>query len=113
MPMGRYKKIVEAPYPDDGNLYVSKWEETSKEIIRVWVEVPRPEPEPLTPVEQRELAYETELICEYGNGVYTVDYMNKLWYEYSAEGNVEKAEEIQQIIAEAKAEIRERYPDTE
>ena len=104
-----WKQIVDTPYPSDGKSYTMSWKETAKQIKKVWTRVP--DPAPLTPSEQREKAYQEELICKYGNGIYTVDYMNKLWYEYSAEGNTEKVNEITEIIAAAKAEIREKYPD--
>lgn len=107
-----FKNVILKPYPDDGHEYEQKWEEASGTIKQKWVRLPDPpQPDPPTPPEQREIAYSTEPICRYGNGIYTVDYMNKLWYEYSAEGETEKTTEIQEIIAAAKAEIRERYPD--
>lgn len=106
-----YKKVIDTPFPDDGKQYTFTWHETSSVIEKVWTPIPDPQPEPLTPAQQRELAYETELICPWGNGLYTVDYMNDLWAKYSAEGNEEIASEIQEIIAAAKADIRQRYPD--
>ena len=111
-----YKIVVNTPYPDDGNYYISSWSESKTQITKVWKKTsppPEPEPEPLTPVQEREKAYETELICKYGNGVYTVDEMNRFWSEYSAEGNKAKVKEIQSIISKAKAEIRKKYPDKE
>lgn len=86
-----------------------EWSETSTSIVKVWRRLP--DPAPPTPAQQRENAYQTEPVCMYGNGVYTVDYMNKLWYEYSAEGDAEKVSTIQASIVEGKQIIRERYPD--
>lgn len=101
-----YKEIVDTPCPKDEHEYAYSWKETDTQIIKIWAKVPDP-----TPAQKREKAYQEELICRYGNGVYTVDFMNKLWWEYSAEGNRNRAKEIKEIIAEAKADIRERYPD--
>ena len=102
-----YKPIEDVPRPDDGNEYTSTWKELTKVIKRVWVKVR----DTRTPLQKREDAYKTLLICEYGDGVYTVDHMNNLWYEYSAEGNIEKSTNIQEIISEAKNKIRKKYPD--
>lgn len=104
-----YKKVINTPYPEDGKSYVYYWRETSNNIKKYWEA--QPDPEPLTPSQEREYAYETELICKYGNGVYTVDEMNDLWFKYSAEGATEKVQEIQEIIVAAKEEIRKKYPD--
>lgn len=103
-----YKYIENTPCPTDGKNYVKGWKELKNKIKVTWT---LSTDEPLTPPQQRELAYETELICNWGNGVYTVDYMNSLWTKYSAEGAIETVEEIQSIISTAKQEIRERYPD--
>ena len=103
-----YKNVILTRKPDDGKLYEPYWYETTKSIKQKWRECVIP---PLTPSELREHAYETEEICPYGDGFYTVDYMNDLWYKYSAEGNTEKAGAIQEIIATAKEYIREEYPD--
>lgn len=65
---------------------------------------------PFTPAELREKAYETEKCIEYGGELLTVDEANHLWEVYEAEGS-ERAVELTELIAVAKAEIRERYPD--
>lgn len=65
---------------------------------------------PFTPTELREHAYETEKCIEYGGEMLTVDEANKRWQEYQAEGNA-KAYELTELIATAKSEIRERFPD--
>ena len=67
---------------------------------------------PFTPAELRERAYETEHNIEYGGEWLTVDEANHLWEVYKAEGS-ERAAELTELIAVAKAEIRERYPDSE
>lgn len=108
-----YKKVVDTPCPDDDRQYIGKWEESSKEIVKVWEEVSVPDFDTLTPAQQREIIYVTKLICEWNNNTYTVDYMNKLWYEYSAEGKSKLAKDIQKVISTAKAEVRKQYPDRE
>lgn len=70
---------------------------------------------PFTPREKRQRAYETEpiIVIAFGAEPITVDEANKLWMEYSAEGDDEKTAQLSTLIANAKQEIRERYPDTE
>lgn len=69
-----------------------------------------PAPEPPTPAEQREEAYNTMEIVQWDGERITVTHAAELWNYYAAEGS-EKAEELQTLIAAAKAEIREMYPD--
>lgn len=65
---------------------------------------------PYTPKELRERVYETEKIISYDGDILTVDEANRKWQEYQAEGN-SKANELTTLIANAKATIREQYPD--
>ena len=65
-----------------------------------------------TPAEQRENAYNTETITPWGGDMLTVTAAAQLWQYYAAEGSY-KAEELQTLIAAAKAEIRAKYPDEE
>ena len=65
---------------------------------------------PYTQKELRERIYETEKIISYEGDMLTVDEANRKWQEYQAEGN-SKANELTTMIANAKATIRERYPD--
>ena len=65
---------------------------------------------PYTPKELRERVYETEKIISYEGDMLTVDEANRKWQEYQAEGN-SKANELTTMIANAKATIREQYPD--
>ena len=65
---------------------------------------------PYTPKELRERVYETEKLISYGDNMLTVDEANRKWQEYQAEGN-SKANELTTLIANAKAMIREQYPD--
>ena len=71
---------------------------------------PPPDPEQLTPAEQRKQAYETEPIINWGGQLITVDEANKLWTDYAAEDSA-KAELLTGLIKEAKAAIREKYSD--
>ena len=59
---------------------------------------------------RRELAYETFKCIPYGDALLTVDEANKLWQEYEAEGS-SLAAILTDLIAAAKADIREMYPD--
>ena len=49
-------------------------------------------------------------ILQRGGKMLTVDEANRKWQEYQAEGN-SKANELTTMIANAKATIREQYPD--
>jgi hypothetical protein len=64
----------------------------------------------LFPAEQRKEAYNTAQIIPWESGTITVTEAAQLWQYYAAEGNP-KAEELTALIAKAKVEIRERYPD--
>lgn len=68
--------------------------------------------DPLSPAEQREAAYNTAKIIPWEGGTITVTEAAQLWQYYAAEGNP-KADELQSLIAAAKAEIRAQYPDEE
>lgn len=69
-----------------------------------------PEVPTLTPAEQRESAYNTAQIIPWEGGTITVTKAAQLWQYYAAEGNP-KAEQLQALIAAAKADIRSQYPD--
>ena len=58
----------------------------------------------------REDAYNTELVVEWNDSKLTVTEASTLWQCYAAEGSA-KADVLQKLIASAKAEIRERFPD--
>ena len=60
--------------------------------------------------ELREEAYNTEKVIDWNGEMITVTEASQLWQYYAAEGSV-KAEELQIFISEAKATIREKYPD--
>lgn len=72
-----------------------------------------PEPQVLSPRERREQAYETEPLIEYEGEEITVDEANKLFLQYSAEGNTQKYMDLQILIGRAKADVRARFPDKE
>lgn len=69
------------------------------------------EPRYVTGAELRENAYETEAIIDWQGDKITVDDANRLWYAYTAEGKVAIAQELTALIAGAKQEIREKFPD--
>lgn len=78
------------------------------------IPLPEPQPEPvLSPKEQRERTYETEPLIEYDGDMITVDEANKLFLQYSAEGNTQKYMDLQILIGRAKADVRARFPDGE
>lgn len=66
----------------------------------------------LAPIQLREQAYNTEAIISWSGEMITVTQAAQLWQYYAAEGNG-RANELQTLIAEAKASIREKYPDEE
>ena len=61
----------------------------------------------------RENEYNTKQVIEWDGSVITVTEAASKWQYYAAEGNTEKASKLTELIAEAKASIREQYPDEE
>ena len=74
---------------------------------------PVAETEPITPAQQREEAYNTQAVIEWGGDMLTVTQAAQLWQYYAAEGDFEKTDELTGQIAAAKQMIREQYPDAE
>ena len=72
-----------------------------------------PEPEIPLPSKQREEAYNTQAIISFGGEILTVTQASQKWQYYAAEGNTAKMDELTALIAEAKASIREQFPDEE
>lgn len=79
----------------------------------VFVEPVAVETEPINPAQQREEAYNTQAVIEWGNDMLTVTQAAQLWQYYAAEGDYEKTDELTGQIAAAKQTIREQYPDAE
>ena len=67
----------------------------------------------LTPAEQREQAYNTDPCVSWDGAMLTVTEAAQKWQYYAAEGDAAKADALTALIAEAKATIREKYPDEE
>ena len=74
--------------------------------------IPIPEPEPPTPAQLREEAYNTQAVIPWDGSMITVTQASQKWQYYAAEGNTAKTDALTALIAEAKASIREQYPDT-
>lgn len=72
-----------------------------------------PEPEIPLPSKQREEAYNTQAVISFEGEMLTVTQASQKWQYYAAEGNTAKTDELTALIAEAKAKIREQYPDGE
>lgn len=90
--------------------WVKEPQQYSMMTVTAMTEGTLPEEPTLTPAEQREAAYNTAKIIPWEGGTITVTEAAQLWQYYAAEGNP-KAEQLQALIAAAKAEIREEYPD--
>ena len=74
--------------------------------------LPQPEPVvPPTPAQQRENAYNTQAVIAWEGSMITVTEASQKWQYYAAEGNTVKTDALTALIAEAKASIREQYPD--
>ena len=58
----------------------------------------------------REVAYNTEPVIAWNDSMLTVTEASTLWQYYAAEG-ASKADVLQKLIASAKTDIRERFPD--
>lgn len=80
--------------------------------VAKWTAGQHPEAVKPTPTEQRENAYNTDPVIEWGGEMLTVTQAATMWQYYAAEGS-EKASELQALIATAKQTIREQYPDKE
>ena len=70
-----------------------------------------PESTKPTPAQLREEAYNTQAIIAWDGSMITVTQASQKWQYYAAEGNTAKTDELTALIAEAKASIREQYPD--
>ena len=66
----------------------------------------------LTPSKQRENAYNNDKIIPWESEMITVTEASLKWQYYSAEGS-EKAQQLTNLIIEAKNKIREKYPDVD
>ena len=66
-----------------------------------------------TPAELREQAYNTEPCVPWDGAMLTVTEAAQRWAYYAAEGRTDKTDALTVLIAEAKAAIREKYPDEE
>ena len=84
--------------------------EVSDGVVTKWTpsEIPA-DPVP-TAEEQREIAYNTLLVIPWENEYITVTAAAQLWQYYAAEGS-SVANQLTQLIAAAKAEIRRNIPD--
>ena len=88
----------------DGNLSDYRWQDGA------YVYDPIPDPDP-TPAKLREEAYNTQAIISWNGEMLTVTEASQKWQYYAAEGNTAKTDALTALIAEAKASIREQYPD--
>ena len=70
-----------------------------------------PDPIPPTPAQLREEAYNTQAVIPWDSDMLTVTEASQKWQYYAAEGNTAKTDALTALIAEAKASIREQYPD--
>lgn len=82
----------------------------SNGVVTQWTPGEIPAPPTPTAEEQRETAYNTEACVEWDGGMITVTAAAQLWQYYAAEGS-DKATQLTQLIAAAKAEIRQRIHD--
>ena len=64
-----------------------------------------------TASEIREQAYNAVLVVSWSGATLTVTEAAQQWQYYAAEGNTTKTDALTALIAEAKAEIRAKYPD--
>lgn len=76
-------------------------------------ELPKPVQPTYTQEQRREYAYKFDKMIEYGDGRYTVDEARDLYYKYLIDDESKSGicEELKSLIKQAKAVIREKYPD--
>lgn len=92
-------------------LFLYRWDgEKVVALTEEEIEAQRPIPVPPTPAELREQAYNTERLIEWDGEMLTVTEAAQLWQYYAAEGS-EKANDLTDLIADAKIKIREQHPD--
>ena len=82
-------------------------------VVTGWTPLPIPEPEKPTPAQLREEAYNTQAVIPWDGEMLTVTEASQKWQYYAAEVDTAKTDELTALIAEAKASIREQYPDEE
>ena len=78
--------------------------------VTAWQPKEMPLPVSPTPAEQREQIYRSEALLTWDGRDITIEDATQLWHYYAAEGS-DKARDLQDLIASAKAEIREKIPD--
>lgn len=88
-------------------------DDSTPPMVTSWTPLPIPEPEKPTTAQQRENAYNTQAVIPWDGSMLTVTEASQKWQYYSAEGNTDKTDDLTALIAEAKASIREQYPDEE
>lgn len=106
--VGAPDTIKNYPYGD-----ITVDETQAPPVVTSWTPLPIPEPETPTPAQLREEAYNTQAIIAWDGSMITVTQASQKWQYYAAEGNTAKTDELTALIAEAKASIREQYPDEE
>ena len=95
-----------AEYKKSGLVYRDATPEEIAEFERQQAAMPE-----LSPSELREQAYNTDPIIPWGGAMLTVTEAAQQWSYYAAEGDAAKTDALTNLIAAAKAEIREKYPD--
>ena len=65
----------------------------------------------ISSVKMREEIYNTKKSIEWEKSMITVTEASQKWLYYTAEGDNEKANELQKLIKKTKQEIREKYPN--
>ena len=80
-------------------------------VVTSWTPLPIPKPETPTAAQLREEAYNTKAVIPWDGSMITVTQAAQKWQYYAAEGNTAKTDALTDMIAEAKASIREQYQD--
>ena len=79
-------------------------------IVTKWIPGINPYKKELTPSQLREQAYNNDKVIDWESQMITITEAAQLWQYYAAEGSL-KANILQELIANAKAEIRLKYSD--
>ena len=94
--------------------FIPRWKfEDGKPVLRSEEEIAadRAVRDKKTPAEQREAAYNSDAVIEWGGEALTVTQAAQQWAYYAAEGDAEKTAALIDLIAAAKQSIRTAYPD--
>lgn len=104
-----YYPVVDTPQPE-GLFWRYEWQMKKEKVTKVWIAVP----DERTAAEKRKYAYETEALIDNDGEMITIDAARNICLEYMFDGTERSSEiinNLSNLIAVAKADIRNMYPN--